>query len=251
MGFWGIIRAGWRGAFSATAANWRLFGVLLLLNAALAALANLADPSNFTQKNFGFDGHVQMVSSMSPLHLAIHTAALSVFSSILAAPAMVAVHRHVLLHEDHKIGKNIKRLAVFAALFLGIKFVLIGLPGILRSISHWFGFEAFISLWLLGRLALTYPAAALDQANPLGLSWQRTRGHWWFVAGVMVLGLAPAVLIVAPFTIMAINSTPATVGRAYAYLAAAGVVSGQAYTILGAALASELFRKFGGVPAQG
>ncbi len=250
MGFWGVIGAGWRGAFGAIKANPRLFGALLLANAVLELLVNLADPVHYVQ-SINTTAQPVMLPTMGTVHLVVHGAVFYLLFSVIAAPSMVAVHRHVLLEEDGKIWGNPPRLFVFAILFFGVRFVLFSLPALLIAVSYWFVLIFFVSFWLIGRLALTYPAAALDDSTPLANSWKYTGGHWWFVAGVMIFGLAPIMLVTTPFSVALTHATPETVGRLTNELVAISTITGLLYAIVGAGLASELFRKFGDAPVVG
>lgn len=250
MGFWAVIGAGWRGTFGAIKANPWPFVALLLGVVVLKALLHLADPVHYVQ-SLSRTADPVMVSSMTAVHQVARGAVFYLFFSLIATPCMVAVHRHMLLEEDRRIWENPQRLVVFAIFFFSMRFVLFSLPSLLTVLSHWFGLIYIVSLWLVVRLALTFPAAALDDSTPLASSWRYTSEHWFFAAGVMLFGLGPVTLMSVPFSIAIIHATPETAIRLYNALTVATTVSGLFYATVGAGLAAELFRKFGNAPVIG
>lgn len=263
MGFWSVIGAGWRGAFGAIKANWPLFGLLILVNTVLEAAVELIAPLHFVAR-IGPSGHTMMHIAMAPLMLHFRSVVLSAVFSLVTAPCMVMVHRHILLSEDNKVCTDLKRLTFFGSLIFGVNFALIGLPRIARTVitsattgvAHSLLLTGFWllylpAIWLLIRLVPTYPAAALDVPNPLVTGWRRSAGHWWYIASVMSLGMAPVVIAFYALPMaVAYSSTPERAERLFKMGVATACVVGPFYIAVGAALASELFRKFGGVPAQ-
>jgi hypothetical protein len=85
---------------------------------------------------------------------------------------------------------------------------------------------------------MSFPAVALDMEHPLRDSWNRTRGHWWKVLGVMILGFLPLIIGFVKFFVFASNQ----IARIF-YAAVYSSVT----PVVGAALASELYRNFGGL----
>jgi len=132
-----------------------------------------------------------------------------------------------------------------------MRFVLFSLPSFLVLVSNWFGLIYVASFWLFVRLALTFPAAAIDAPTPLASSWRDTSGHWWFVAGVMLFGLGPITLMTVPFSVAISHATPETAEWLYNALTVATTLSGLLFATVGAGLAAELFRKFGNAPVVG
>jgi hypothetical protein len=245
-----IIDASWRGTSGAVRANARLFLGVILAVLVVYLAAFFIYPVHYVQK-LTSSGHLHMVPDMPPLQLDIRNFVLAALANIASTPMMLATHRHVLLQEDGKIWKNFQRIASFAAALIILHFLLMELP-ISATVHKVPGVVVFIfaSYWLMGRLVLIYPAIALDIPQPLSVSWRHTRGHWWLVARVMVFGLAPLFLLMIPFAAVYGASTPANISEHLMIMNIAGALLGAFFPVLAAALASELFRKFGGVPAQ-
>jgi len=157
---------------------------------------------------------------------------------------MVAVHRFVLLNETGTALNNGRRLFYFAAWLAACRI----LPALATPVAN-AGHASLIlvhvllnfiwstaCIYLSVRLALSFPAIALDIKHPLIDSWSRTRGRWWKVATVMFLGFLPLIALgfllvfsVSEWIVILSGSILSFVGPA-----------------VGAALASELYRNLDG-----
>jgi hypothetical protein len=250
MGFWGVIGDGWRGAFGAIRQNILLFAAAVAGGGLVQGAAYFVAPLHYAQ-HLSPTMHPHMYITGSATYLLVRNTAVDILNCTAMAPMMVAIHRFVLLRDTQNIWLNWRRVALFATFLAGIHFGLMELPGYFQQLYPAAGVITIGGLWLLGRLVLTYPATALDMAEPWLESWRRTRGHWWFIAGVMVISTLPLYLIILPIFFSTIyNATPATVGVGYMKETIVTIMATPFWYVFVAALASELFRKFGGVPAQ-
>lgn len=258
MGFWGIIGAGWRGAFGAIKQNWAMFALIILGYLSITIIFQRSFPTPPPQHapSLGEIFANMKTTEWRELPWSILS---QILTSILYAPAMVTTHRHVLLGENGRVWADFRRLALFAGLVFGLQCLLTELPLVLIFVTPWFALLFLVVIWLGTRLTLAYPAAALDRPRPLKESWQRTSGHWWFVFGVVFVGIMLAMVIFFVVAVIAILFVliPTTVfslhhfSAWYAYFAFIFEGIFAIWTVaLGAALASELFRKFGSMPAQ-
>ena len=101
MGFWGIIGAGWRGAFGALRANLPVFGLMFVVGAVVTNIGEFIAPIHMIRATLP-SGHTALLSDMSLL-FCIQTIVTDALICAIVAPCMVAVHRHILLHEDSKV----------------------------------------------------------------------------------------------------------------------------------------------------
>ncbi len=240
-----LILAGWRGAIGAVQRNAVLFAGAFVAIFVLHAIYQFVVPPLHFVTTTGLNPHM-VVAGHSVFRWWI-TLIYSVLSAIVFVPCMVAVHRFILLGEEGTALRNQSRLirfGTFLVAILVIEAVGVVLPHILALI---FGIAALI---VLVRLVLTYPALALDRPRPLDESWNKSRGHWWFIAGTMVGGLLPLMVVFALLGLLFggrefAMGHPGFLGMAV--MALAGVV----YVTAVAALASELYRKFGGMEQAG
>jgi len=156
-------------------------------------------------------------------------------SSIIIAPCMLASHRFVLAGEHNRVFKNFPRVGYFAFWITLVHL----LPAVMTFMMDRVAGAALLGLviyYVMARLVMSFPAIALDISSPIRDGWSRTKGHWWEVVSVMVFGLAPFVLLAMPFAL----------GFGFLGRVFAGSLFGLLMPVIGAALASELYRKFGG-----
>jgi len=231
-----IVGAGWTGGLNAVRQNIPIFSATFVVMLIIAAIFQPLLPKWH---------HLHHASSYHPvptpidIHVWLLETAQNILDSIAAAPSMVAVHRFVLLKEHGKTMNNIRRL-VFFALWISVFHFATSLPGLFMDRTDFVAFILIVLVYYcMPRLVMSFPAVALDIQDPIRDSWKRARGHWWKIVGVMVLGFLPMLLLVL-FVIgandiirIAIVSVLATVSP-----------------VLGAGLASELYRSYGGLTRQ-
>jgi hypothetical protein len=241
MSFIDIIIAGWRGAFEAVKANLPIFGILLAALAVGEMVQHIFNPISYVTQTDPVTGATITLPHINEFGLFVQEIVFGIFYAIVSAPAMVAVHRHVLLREDGRIWENQERLVRFAGLIFGVQFVLFIVPALLAKIFAILGLVALASFWLIGRLVPAYPAAALDNPTPLTYAWNNSKGHWWYIAGVMVVGIVPVAIVMVPLGWIALSGN--------IILSAVAAIPALVYVAVGAALASELYKKFGALTA--
>jgi hypothetical protein len=234
VGFWEIIGASWRGAFGAIRRDIPLFAVTFLVMLTIAAIMQPMLPTWHPSNHTGFRSHVARPMN---LHFLLISNIQNVLISIAAAPCMITVHRFVLLNEHGKALHNYRRVAYFVV-WLTSFHLLFSLPSLLIDRVPVLPFFVILILYYcIVRLVMSFPSVALDMPNPLPDSWTRTQGHWWKVAGVMTVGFLPLIILIIPFAGER-NETIRIV-----FVAVLSCLS----PALGAALASELYRNFGGL----
>lgn len=246
-----VVRAGQTGAFNAVKANLRLFAGLMVAALALWQGANLLDPLHFVQVVNGA-GHVSMRMHESPMHMVLRNTVLDFFSAFIAAPAMIAVHRHVLLGEDGRVWDDKPRMLRFASFYFVVSFVVYELPVLSTNQNPFICFPAVLAAyWIMGRLVPAYPALALDVPGAVVTGFKLSNHHWWFIVRVMIIGLLPTLLLmmivgVIGAIFMALAGQH-NVSVHLDVLAVLGGLLGLFISTVGAGLASELYRKFGGL----
>lgn len=251
MSFWQIIGAAWRGTFETIRRNPALFLVVLLAFIASDQLFHHFAPVLH---------HAQTVNPHAPRHprATPSGAVLGLFQdiveSIIAAPLMLAVHRYVLLNETPAPFGDARRLGYFALYLLTVRLlaeVPMDIEGVLQPDSSGqitFLLIAAVILPITVRLVLTYPGAALEQQAPLRDSWDRSRGHWWYITSIMFCGGLPLIIVdlvaIAVFFPDWKSPLPSIRLELLSFFMTASSVL---YIAAGAALLSELYRKFGAI----
>jgi hypothetical protein len=177
--------------------------------------------------------------------------------TVIFAPLMLTVHRSVLAGEQRAVLRNRRRLAIFAGNLFFIT-LLTALPGQIESVlqRHFVLQLMFLAATIVGwiatvRLLLTYPAAALDRPAPLRESWSRTKGHWWYISFIGLCGSAPlSIIFLVTLAIFLPDFRPLMVGGGLGALIIITTPVVILSVAFGAALISELYRKFGGLEEQ-
>lgn len=241
-----VVQAAWSSALSALRQNIPLAIIAIVSWAGLNELSHLLPlpTRHFTDVH----GHVHSVLNVSAFLLFILDASISALQSLAMAPFLVSVHLRVLMCEPGNIWKKPARLISFAASYFVLTLFTHDLPASLHQISPLFTIILVPFYWVGIRLALVYPAVVLGMPNPLRDSWERTRGHWWFISVAFFLALAPIRFITPFIAIVAAKLMPE-----FTRLYVAIFIVFTAYILIlsvAAALASKLFRKFGAMPAQ-
>jgi hypothetical protein len=135
---------------------------------------------------------------------------LTILITCMTTPCMVAVHRFILCNQSHAAFSSFSRLRLFAGLLLLIRLVQ-GEGGLSQFLfrGHWgsiaqniLGLGGFIFALVCVRFVLAFPAIALDIPNPVRDSWVRTRGHWWYIVGIFVVGCLSTMLLLIPASIV-------------------------------------------------
>jgi len=171
----------------------------------------------------------------------------TLLTSVAVAPCMVAVHRHILLRVDGSLFGDTRRLAYFAA-WLCLFHAVPMLPMYLQAVPS-APILILVAYFLMVRLVLAFPSIAVDAPKPFHESWKRTKGHWWLVAATMCFGLLPTVffMIVVAFAITPQLSEAGFFGyNGFARIVLESVLGATIIPAVGAAVASELYLKFGG-----
>jgi hypothetical protein len=191
--------------------------------------------------------------------LPISAVALLLHCAIIA-PCALAVHRYVLLggDADRAVWGRPRRIVDFAAALLvidlmgflpgaglvlaalgvrAIGVVLFGVAGLVLGVA------LVAAVVCSVRLLLVFPGLALDRADAWRDSWRLTRGHWWAITGSFFVCLLGIWVVGIALALIA-RALPGAVGLTLNALfnAGAGVVS----ISVGAALASALYREYGG-----
>ncbi len=249
MGFWGIIGAGWRGAFGAVKQNKLLFAGSVVAQALVQGFAYLVAPLHYVQR-LSPHMHMHMYLAGSHTYLFVRGVAVNLPEFAVMAPLMIAVHRFILVHDKRSVWCNWHRIGLFATVLASIHFFIIEAPTYIGQLYKPAGIATILSCWALGRLVLTYPAIALDIPAPWRESWNRTRKNWWFIAGVMAFGSLPIYFVIFLSFMPVYDSTPAAATHKAITFVLSGLLTTPIWVAVIAALASELFRKFGGVPVR-
>jgi hypothetical protein len=257
-----VYKAGWRGAFNTIIEYPILFGLMLLSNAAVVLLVNYIDPIHFAP-HLTHAGKIILRPTNSPYNRLLRELVVYAFSGAISVPGMIAIHRHILLRENGHIFNNVTRLIRTAALFLVMQVVYTGLADVLVSAGPEAA-PAFAKLfellglslsctqfWLIIRLVPVYPATALDMQHPLSSGWKLSFGRWWYIARTMVVGLAPVWLILGLYSPSSFflygYVTPENIKLLYELSEIVQVTLGLLFFAVAAALASEIYRRLGGL----
>jgi hypothetical protein len=248
MSFWQIIFAAWRGTFGAIRRTPVLFGVVFLALLFVQVLQDYFLP--VVHHVHALNSHLPRAPRATPFRAAFGLLE-DIITSIIPAPLMLTVHRFVLLGESRGPLSNVRRLALFATYLLGVRLlseVPLNIEGAVRpdTVSQVVVLIlTFAASIVTIRLLLTYPAAALDRAAPLFASWTLTRGHWWYVTFIMICGWLPLMILDAAILYGCYEIRPQLV---FGVKLVVGVFLCTAtkplYIASGAALVSELYRKF-------
>jgi hypothetical protein len=182
----------------------------------------------------------------------------AIAQAFLLAPLLIAVHRYVLLSEvtRHYSLRPFGRYLRFAGYALIFEVITeIATQFIAKAGSYWaFAIQIIgliVLLYVALRILILFPAIAIDAP---GASWRQamreSRGQSLALLLTVLLASLPLVLIVFVFgTVVAIIASPNPEPSGPGVLptvawAAAAVLFGAAY----AAMASRLYRAFGGTP---
>jgi hypothetical protein len=241
-GFFQLIGDAWRGTFEAIRRHETLFVIVFALLYCLKLAFGVLNP---------------------PVHHAIGAPRLTdsgaawgllndVLESVISGPLLLAVYRYILCGEIQKAPINLRRLISFSIYLVSVELVS-SLPAHLESTQTPHSYAqifwivvSVISLIALIRLLFVYPAAALDSPFVLSEGWNKSRGHWWYIAGFMTCGLMP-ILLVGFATLFVLHAHPLQTlppGRE-ALVTVFATFFDIATTLVGAGLISELYRKFG------
>jgi hypothetical protein len=179
----------------------------------------------------------------------------------IVAPCALAVHRYVLLggEADRAVLGQPRRIVDFAAALLMVD-LMVFLPSAAAALAG-LGARvigagpALLAMFVLSaaavvavvcsvRLVLVFPGLALDRADAWREGWRLTRAHWWAIAGSFFVCLM-GVWLVGGLLALVARALPGGLGLTLnaVFNAAAGVVS----ISVGAALASALYREYGGM----
>jgi|GEM_PF-4782143 hypothetical protein len=251
MSFWQIIFAAWRGVLGAIRRNPRLFGaVFLALFVAQLSYDYLVPIVHHTQ---AVNPHLPRMPRLTPARAALGLLD-DVITLIIAAPLMLTVHRFILLGETHGSLSKKRRLVFFALYLLGVRLmgdVPTSIEGVARpdSAAQVVLLLLTTAAWIVTiRLLLSYPAAALERPAPLYDSWGLTRGRWWYIASIMICGWLPLMIVDAAllYAFHRVQAQP-TFGIELILEVFLSTATIPLYIASGAALVSELYRKFDGL----
>lgn len=211
-----------------------LFGVVFFIMLLIAAIIQpFFPPVHFTHHSTLHNHAARPIN----LHLWVLGLFQTLLVSIASAPCMVAVHRFVLLKEKRQEFWDTRRVVFFTG-WIAAFHLLPALPGPFLGRIDLVAFVfIFVTYYCMGRFVMSFPAIALDIANPLRDSWTRTRGHWWEIVSVMIVGLLPFLI---PVILIAAGASETL--RIFLIS-----VMNTIFPAVGAGLASELYRKFGGL----
>jgi hypothetical protein len=255
MSFWSIIVAAWHGAFGAMRRNPT---IVLMVFCALFILTASFDYFVPPMHNAITNGPLSHHVARSTPRRAILGLIQDILTAIIVVPLMVSVHRFILLGEHGHTLSNKQRLLSFGLCLVLIN-MMSGLPGeiegVLRpqSMPQVMLLVAIVMIWIVTvRLLLTYPAAALDKSAPLLDSWERTRGHWWYIAGVVTCGWLPFIAIFIILLLMFFPGfkIPSIFSGGWIALLLFSTLLRVLFIAVGAGLVSELYRKFDGLAEQ-
>jgi hypothetical protein len=251
MSFWQIVFAAWGGAFGAIRRNPVLFGgVFLALYVAQLYFDYLTPIVHHAQ---AVNPHLPRVPRSTPARAALGLLD-DVITSLIAAPLMLTVHRFILLGENQGALSKKRRLVFFALYLLCVRLmgdVPTHIEGVVRPDS---AVQVVLLLlttaaWIVTiRLLLAYPAAALERPVPLLDSLDLTRGHWWYIVSIMICGWLPLMIVDAAllYAFYRIQAEP-IFGVKLALEVFLSTAMTPLYIASGAALVSELYRKFDGL----
>jgi uncharacterized membrane protein YhaH (DUF805 family) len=216
------------------------FVVVLLID---AVTQHYLPPVRFVFHHGPHPHHVPM-----NLHVLTINLISTLLTSVAVAPCMVAVHRHILLQADGNLLGNTRRLVYFAA-WLCLFHAMPMLPTFLQAVP---GSPVIIvvAYFLMVRLLLAFPSIALDTPKPFHDRWKRTKGHWWLVAATMCFALLPSLLLVLVIALVVapqLNEAGFFGYSSFARIVLISIVGATIVPAVGAAIASELYLKFGGV----
>ena len=111
------------------------------------------------------------------------------------------------------------------------------------ALSVIFGVALIAACIISVRFTLVFPAVAVDHATPWGESWRLSRRHWWRIVGASFVCIGLFAIGVGLLALIGRVLPPAGTILVTALVEAA---SGIVLVAVGAALASWLFRDFGG-----
>jgi hypothetical protein len=169
---------------------------------------------------------------------------LTSIGALINAPIGVAVHRFILLDEINnrffwKWRPEVRRFhawVLFISLFMGLSPFL---GSWLNSIAWIFGFLFNIGIiFFIFRIILIFPGTAINVTHiRVENYWRASRGHFWYFVGVSIFTTLPTTIV---FGIFGMKVAFYNSYFAFPILTIAGFM----LTILLAALASWLYRKF-------
>jgi hypothetical protein len=245
MGFWQVIGSGWRDALAALRQDNSLLPATLLAMLAITALTSSTLPQWHQVTQASTD-----LNQAKPFDIlnSLTDVARGLLYAIAATPIMLAVHRFVLLGENEKTFNNRRRILRFAIWLVAYRLI----PTLMSTFGDEIGrlhpvigglvnFSLGVAyLYVTPRLVMSFPAIALDVDHPIRDSWHRTLGHWWYVAGVMLFGSLPLLV----FSIGSLFSD-----YVFIWIVALALLN-TLWPVLGAALASTLYKNFSGHDAR-
>lgn len=230
---WDLISAAWISGFAAIRRNLTLFIFITLLISVIEFFLQPRLPA----VQFGLHHYENGHAGPIQWHSFLITLIGDIVSSIVVAPCMVAVHRHILLEETGKALSDPQRLLNFSLCLVAVRLFPRVADLAIGRLPGWPVIEV-ASYFLMVRLVLSFPAIAIGSAFPFRESWRRSEGHWWRIFWTMVLGVAPIFVLISvlvlPFALRHEN---------FAKIAAASIFQ-ILEPIIVAALASELYRNY-------
>ena len=225
---WDLIGAAWISGFAAIRRNLTLFIFITLLISVIEFFLQPRLPAGQFGLHHYENGHAGPIQ----WHSFLITLIGDIVSSIVVAPCMVAVHRHILLEETGKALSDPQRLLNFSLCLVAVRLFPRVADLAIGRLPGWPVIEV-ASYFLMVRLVLSFPAIAIGVAFPFRESWSRSKGHWWQIFWTMVFGLAPTLILLLPF---------ALARDIFVRIAALSTFE-MVQPVIVAALASELYRK--------